>query len=237
MDQRSVVRWSAIFQVNGLWRCNEFVWDFIRERHQQILYDGFQHAYLVVLAVVVATVVAVVLALIVTKVPRLSGLANTLSAIGLTIPGFALVGLLMPVTGIGSTTAFICVAFYAVLPILRNAVVGLQGVDATLLESARGMGMGELAVIARVRLPLAWPVILAGIRVSLQMSMGIAAIAAYVLGPGLGSYIFTGLTQIGGANALNYALVGTLGVVVLALLLDLVLLLLGRATTSKGIRV
>ena len=213
------------------------MWDFIEERHQQILYDGFQHVYLVVLAVAAATVIAILLAVLVTKIPRLSGVTNMLSAIGLTIPGFALVGLLMPATGIGSTTAFICVCFYAVLPILRNAVVGLKGVEPTLLESARGMGMGEAAVMARVRLPLAWPVILAGIRVSLQMSMGIAAIAAYVLGPGLGSYIFSGLAQIGGKNALNYALVGTLGVVLLALVLDLLLVLVGRATISKGIRV
>ena len=213
------------------------MWDFIEERHRQILYDGFQHAYLVVLAVAAATVIAILLAILVTKVPRLDGVANMLSAIGLTIPGFALVGLLMPATGIGNTTAFICVCFYAVLPILRNAVVGFQGVEPTLLESARGMGMGEAAVMARVRLPLAWPVILAGIRVSLQMSMGVAAIAAYVLGPGLGSYIFSGLAQIGGKNALNYALVGTLGVVLLALVLDVLLVLVGRVTISKGIRV
>jgi osmoprotectant transport system permease protein len=213
------------------------VWDFVRERHQQILYNAFQHVYLVVLAVVLATVIAVVVATVVTRLPRLAGVANIISAIGLTIPGIALIGLLMPATGIGATTALICVCFYAALPILRNAVVGLQGVDATLLESARGMGMSELAVLARVRLPLAWPVILAGIRTSLQMSMGIAAIAAYAIGPGLGSYIFTGLSQTGGKNALNYALVGTLGVVVLALALDLVLVFIGRVTTSKGIRV
>ncbi|MEP9382640.1 ABC transporter permease [Nocardioides sp. KR10-350] len=213
------------------------MWDFIEDRHREILYNGFQHAYLVVLAVALATVIAVLLAVLVTRVPRLAGVANTLSAIGLTIPSFALVGLLMPATGIGATSSLICVCFYAVLPILRNAVVGLQGVDPALVESARGMGMHGFAVFARVRLPLAWPVILAGIRVSLQMSMGVAAIAAYILGPGLGSYIFTGIAQIGGKNALNYALVGTLGVVVLALVLDLLLLLLGRVTTSKGIRV
>jgi osmoprotectant transport system permease protein len=99
------------------------------------------------------------------------------------------------------------------------------------------MGMSPAAVLLRVRLPLAWPVILAGVRVSMQMSMGIAAIAAYVLGPGLGGYIFTGLTQIGGANAVYYAVVGTVGVVIVALVVDLLLLLLGRVTTSKGIRV
>lgn len=213
------------------------MWDFIDERYRDILYGSFQHAYLVVLAVLVATVLAVLLAVLAVRFRRLPDIANTLTAIGLTIPSFALVGLLMPVSGIGATTAFICVCFYAALPILRNAVVGLQGVDATLLESARGMGMHGAAVLARVRLPLAWPVILAGIRVSLQMSMGVAAIAAYVLGPGLGSYIFTGIAQIGGKNAVNYALVGTLGIVVVALFLDLLLLLLGRLTTSKGIRV
>lgn len=219
------------------------MWEFVDERRQQIVYDGFQHAYLVVLAVALASVIAIALAMFVARVPRLARVIDTastlnmLSAIGLTVPALALIGLLMPLTGIGATTAFICVCFYAVLPILRNAVVGLAGVDATLLESARGMGMGELAVMFRVRLPLAWPVIVAGIRVSLQMSMGIAAIAAIVLGPGLGSFIFTGLGQIGGKNALNSALVGTVGVVILALLLDLVLLLVGRLTTSKGIRV
>lgn len=109
-------------------------------------------------------------------------------------------------------------------------------VSPTLLESAKGMGMGSTARFLRVQLPMAWPVIMAGLRVSAQMSMGVAAIAAYTLGPGLGGYIFTGLAQLGGANALNYALVGTLGVVVLALVLDAALLLVSRLTTSKGIR-
>lgn len=213
------------------------MWDFIVERRDQIAYNTFQHFNLVVQAVAVATVLAVLLAVLIVRTPALQGLANALSAIGLTIPSFALVGLLLPLTSIGTVTAFIAVAFYAVLPVLRNAVVGLQQVDETLVESARGMGMSGFAVLWRVRLPLAWPVILAGVRISMQMSMGVAAIAAYVLGPGLGGYIFKGLTQIGGANAVNYALVGTVGVVVVALLADALLLLLGRLTVSKGIRV
>jgi osmoprotectant transport system permease protein len=213
------------------------VWQFIEDRREQILINAFNHAYLVILAVIFATVIAVALAMVVTRVPKLEPVSNAVSAIGLTIPSFALIGLLLPASGLGSTTALIAVTFYAVLPILRNAVVGLAGVDARLVESARGMGMGELATMFRIRLPLAWPVILAGIRVSLQMSMGIAAISAYVLGPGLGVSIFVGLAQIGGANAVNYALVGTLGIVIIALVLDLLLLALGRVTTSKGIRV
>lgn len=113
---------------------------------------------------------------------------------------------MIPLVGIGTLPSVIIVVFYAVLPILRNAVVGLQAVSPDLVEAARGQGMSSVAVFFRVRLPLAWPVIITGIRVSAHMSMGVAAIAAYALGPGLGSYIYTGLSQIGNANALNYAL-------------------------------
>jgi len=213
------------------------VWDFIVDRKEQILINALNHAYLVILCVILATFIALALAVLVTRMPKLEPVANAVSAIGLTIPSFALVGLLLPVTGLGDGTALAAVTFYAVLPILRNAVVGLQGLDANLLESARGMGMSNVASLLRVRIPLAWPVILAGIRISLQMSMGIAAIAAYVLGPGLGVSIFTGLAQIGGKNAVSYAAVGTVGIVIVALLLDALLLLAGRLTTSKGIRV
>lgn len=213
------------------------MWDFISDNRSAILFDAYQHASLVIQAVVVAGVIALLAAILVTRVPALASLANAISAIGLTIPSFALIGLLLPLFGIGTTTAFIAVAFYAAFPILRNAVVGLQGVDPTLLESARGMGMSELSSLVRIRIPLAWPVILAGIRISVQMSMGIAAIASYVLGPGMGTYIFKGLATIGGADAVNNALVGTLGIVVIAEIVDLLLVLLGRVTVSKGIRV
>lgn len=211
--------------------------DFITDKWQDILFRSYQHVSLVVQSVLLATIIAIALAVLVTQAPRLRSAANMISAIGLTIPSLALLGLLVPLVGIGTLPPVIAVTFYATLPILRNAVVGLSGVSPTLLESAKGMGMGSMTRFLRVQLPMAWPVIMAGLRVSTQMSMGVAAIAAYVLGPGLGSYIFTGLAQIGGANALNYALVGTFGVVVLALLLDAVLLLVSRLTTSKGIRV
>lgn len=210
--------------------------DFIVERWVDIAYRSYQHTSLVVQSAILATVIAIALAVLVTQMPRLQGAANMVSAVGLTIPSFALLGLVLPLVGIGVLPSIIAVTFYAVLPILRNAVVGLAGVPDALLESARGMGMNPAATFLRVRLPLAWPVILAGVRVSVQMSMGVAAIAAYALGPGLGGYIFTGLSQIGGANALNYALVGTVGVVLLALALDAALVLLGRLTTSRGIR-
>jgi osmoprotectant transport system permease protein len=213
------------------------VWDFLTSRSAQFWSLAYGHAVLVVAAVVVASVIGVLLAVYVTRVPRLEPLANAVSSIGLTIPSFALVGLLLPLLGLGFWTALICVGFYAIFPVLRNAVVGLRGVNPALLESAKGMGMNDTKVLMQVRLPLAWPVILAGVRVSTQMSMGVAAIAAYVLGPGFGSWIFTGLAQTGGKNGVNYALSATLAVVVIALIFDAFLLLLGRITISKGIRV
>ena len=209
---------------------------FISERWADIAFRSYQHASLVAQSVLLATVIAVALAVVVTTVPRLEPVANAISTVGLTIPSFALLGLLIPLCGIGTVTSVVVVTFYAALPILRNAVVGLLGVDRTLIESARGMGMRTVGVFFRVRLPLAWPVILTGLRVSTQMSMGIAAIAAYALGPGLGSYIFTGLAQIGGKNALNYAVVGTVGIIIVALLADAVLVGIGRLTIPKGIR-
>ena len=213
------------------------MWDYIVREQDLILYGAYQHVLLVVQAVALATVLALLLAVLVTRVPSLEGAANAFSAIGLTLPSFALIGLLLPILAIGPAPAFAAVTFYAVLPILRNAVVGLQGVDKTLLESSRGMGMSPVMTLSRVQVPLAWPVILAGIRTSTQMSMGVAAIAAIALGPGLGDFIYSGLAQAGGVNALPMALVGTVGVVILALVLDALLLLVGRLTTSKGIRV
>lgn len=210
--------------------------DFLASRWPDILFRAYQHGWLVIQALAVATVIGVALAVLATRVRGLTPVANAVTAIGLTLPSFALIGILIPLVGIGTVPAVVVVVFYAVLPILRSTLVGLRGVDPQILESARGMGMGPVALFTRVTLPLAWPVILTGIRVAAQLSMGVAAVAAYVLGPGLGAYIFTGLVSLGGANSLNYALVGTVGIVIVALLLDGLLALLGRLTVSKGLR-
>src|SRR5918998_873495 len=104
------------------------------------------------------------------------------------------------------------------------------------LESAQGMGMSARERLLRIELPLAWPVIIAGVRVSTMLLMGIAAIAAVVNGPGLGEDIFAGLARIGGANALNLVLGAMLAIIVLALLFDTFFNLRGKLPTSRGIR-
>lgn len=212
------------------------MWDYVMERRGLIAHEAWQHVSLVVQCVLLGSAIAVVLAMLVYRSPAATALANATSAVGLTIPSFALLGILLAPFGFGITPAVIAVTFYAALPVLRNAVVGLSGVDRSLVESARGIGMSRTATLLRVELPMAWPVILAGIRISTQMVMGIAAVAAYVLGPGLGGFIFSGLSRLGGANALNSALTGTIAIVLLALVLDLLLLLAGRLTTPRGIR-
>ena len=213
------------------------MWDFLGSHAAQIAFSSWQHVSLVAQCLALATILAVGLAAVAYRSSILSSAANSLSAIGLTIPAFALVGLIIAPLGFGVPPAVAVVTFFAILPILRNTVVGLNGVDPAVVESARGIGMGRIRMFLTVELPLAWPVVLGGIRVSAQMVMGIAAVAAYVLGPGLGGFIFSGLSRLGGANSLESVLTGVVGVVILALILDLVLVGLGRLTTPRGIRV
>ena len=201
------------------------------------MFSGWQHFSLVVQCLLLASVLAVVIAALVYRSASLSAVANSVSAIGLTIPSFAFIGLLIAPFGFGVVPAVIVVSFFATLPILRNAVVGLSGVAPTVVESARGIGMSRFRTLLQVELPIAWPVILTGVRVSAQMVMGIAAISAYSLGPGLGGFIFSGLSRLGGANSLESVLTGVIGVIVLALILDLLLVGVGRLTIPRGIRV
>jgi osmoprotectant transport system permease protein len=142
---------------------------------------------------------------------------------------------MIPLFGLGVAPTVLALTVYAVFPILRNAVTGLETVDPGVVDAARGMGMGSWKRIWKVRLPLAWPVILNGVRVATIMVVAIAAIGAAVRGPGLGELIFRGLSRMGGANALNEALAGVVGIVVVAGLLDLMFILIARITTPRGL--
>lgn len=212
-------------------------WEFVQDRWSLLWFQGYQHLSMVVQSLILATILAIAVAVLVYRSPSRAGIAEGATAVGLTVPSFALFGLLIAFITSGVTLSVIALVFYGSLPIIRNAIVGLRGVDRTLVESAKGMGMSRATTLWRLELPLAWPVILVGIRISAQMMMGIAAIAAIASGPGLGSFIFSGLSRIGGANATNSAWAGVLGIVVLAVILDIVLNFLGRLTTSRGIRV
>ncbi|WP_433272384.1 ABC transporter permease [Actinosynnema sp. CS-041913] len=211
-------------------------WEFVADRWNRLLVESLLHVSAVVQCTVVAVVIGVGIGVAVYRSPLGSAAAVALTSAVLTIPSFALLGLLIPVLGLGAEPTVVALVLYGLLPIVRNTIVGLAGVDGAVRDAARGIGMSRFGVLTKVELRLAWPAILTGTRVATQMLMGIAAIAAYVRGPGLGVEIFAGLTRAGSANATNQAIAGTLGIVVLALVLDGIFALIGRHTTSRGIR-
>ena len=212
-------------------------WEYLTTRHQQLLTDAFQHAS--ARLPVHGHRHSARRAHRRGHLPQRPGRAiwrSLSTATVLTIPSLALIGLLIPVVGLGVAPAVISLTLYGLLPIVRNSIVGLRGVDPSLVDAAKGIGMSRAARMFRVELPLAWPPILTGIRVSTQMLMGIAAIAAYASGPGLGNEIFRGIASLGSANAINQVLAGTIGIVILALLFDAAYVLIGRLTIPRGIR-
>ncbi len=212
------------------------LFEYISDRWDRLALQGLLHVSAVVQCTIIAAVLGVVIGVAVYRSPVGSAVATALASTILTVPSFALLGLLIPVFGLGANTTVVALVLYALLPIVRNTIVGLGGVDPAVSDAARGIGMGRFGVLTRVELRLAWPAILAGMRVATQMLMGIAVIAAYAKGPGLGSEVFSGLTNAGSTNSLNQALTGTLGVVVLALVLDAVYVLINRLTVSRGVR-
>ncbi|MEW9521097.1 ABC transporter permease [Streptomyces tubercidicus] len=211
-------------------------WEYVTTRHAQLLTDTYQHASAVFQCMVLATLLGVFIAVVTYRSVWAGNLATTSTATILTIPSLALIGLLIPIVGLGVPPTVIALTLYGLLPVVRNAIVGLRGVDPDLVDAANGIGMSRTARLFRVELPLAWPPILTGIRVATQMLMGIAAIAAFASGPGLGNEIFRGIASLGSANSLNQVLSGTLGIAILALLFDAAYVLIGRLTISRGIR-
>ncbi len=211
--------------------------EFVRDRWPVLSFLAYQHMSLVVQTLVLATLIALVIGVLIYRSPVGVAVGNSVTAVGLTIPSYALLGVLVGIVGLGVVPSVILLVFFGIFPILRNVVVGLNGVDKTLIESARGMGMSRFATLIRLELPMAWPVIMTGVRISAQMLMGIAAIAAYALGPGLGGYIFSGISRMGGANATNSIVAATVGILILAVILDTVLNFVTRLTVPRGIRV
>ncbi len=209
---------------------------FLASRYDDLFALFLQHVQLVMVPILVATVIAVGLALLVESNPIAREVVTTVSATSLTIPSLALFVLLIPLVGLGSTAAYIGLTIYAVYPIFVNAVTGLGTVDRNVLESARGMGMSGTQRVLRTKLPLAWPVILGGIRTTTTVLTSIAVAAAYVQAGGFGELLFSGISRFGGTNALASVIVGIAGTVVVALVLEAVFSVVQRLTVPRGIR-
>jgi len=203
---------------------------------EALLQQTIEHIYLTAVPILLAVVIGLFLGILAHRSPRLRSPILSLVSTFLTIPSLALFALLIPIVGIGATPAIIALTLYALLPIVRNTVSGLFSVDNAVVESAKGMGMSATMRLWKIELPNAWPVMLAGIRVATLLTVGIAAIAALVGGPGLGQEIFTGIRRIPATGSLESLLGGTLFIVILAVLFDLLYLALGRLTIPRGIR-
>ncbi|SNS59573.1 osmoprotectant transport system permease protein [Geodermatophilus pulveris] len=197
---------------------------------------GVQHVWLVALSVALSSTLGVLLGVLSYRRPGARRAVLAVTGAFLTIPSFALFVLLLGLVGLGTTPVVMALTLYGLLPVVRNTITGLLQVDPAVVESALGMGLSRRQRLLRIELPLAWPIVLTGIRVSTVVLVGIAAIGAIVNGPGYGNLIFNGLARVGSPVAADLVLAGTLGVVVVAVLFDAAYTVLGRLTTPKGLR-
>ncbi len=215
-------------------------WDFVvdDEGLGTILGHTWDHAQLVGTSMFFAVLIATALGILVHRVKALAGIVVGISSILLTIPSLALFSIFIPVSwiGIGDRGPLIALGLYSILPILRNTVTGLEEVDAAVVESAKGMGFSAFQRLRRIELPLAWPVILTGIRVAALLNVGIAAIAVLVGGSGLGVYINDGLTRYPNPGSVERMWTGVVFTILLALILDLIFTLIRKFTTPSGLR-
>jgi osmoprotectant transport system permease protein len=214
------------------------LFDYLQRNWDDVLELTIAHAIIVGIALAIATVIGVGLGLLTYRNRQARDATLRVTGLFLTIPSLALYALLItvPPLGIGAKSVVVALTLYSLLPIVRNTVTGLLSVDPAIVESAQGMGMGRWQRLFRIELPMAWPVVITGIRVSAMIIIGIAALGAIVNGPGLGELIFRGLSGAGRPFALPTALAGFVGVIVLAIIVDTLFSLIARLTTSRGLQ-
>lgn len=173
--------------------------DFLLNNRREFLSLTLEHLFLVGVSTGVAIVVGVPLGILLTRRPRFGPAVLGLANVFQTIPSLALFGILIPIPligGVGARTAILALVLYALLPIIRNTYAGIQGVDPAVREAGRGMGMTDMQLLSMVEIPLAFGVILAGVRVATVISVGVATIAAAIGAGGLGEFIFRGVAMV-----------------------------------------
>ncbi|WP_085691768.1 MULTISPECIES: ABC transporter permease [unclassified Pseudomonas] len=203
----------------------------------QVLQLTWQHIMLVGVAVGLAIVVGVPLGILMTRFPAVAAPLQASATVLLTIPSIALFGLLLPFyskfgQGLGPLPAITAVFLYSLLPIMRNTYLALTNVEPGIREAARGIGMTFGQRLRMVELPIAVPVILAGVRTAVVMNIGVMTIAATIGAGGLGVLILTSISR----SDMSMLLVGAVLVSLLAIIADLLLQTLQRALTPEGLR-
>jgi osmoprotectant transport system permease protein len=191
-------------------------WQFITEQQEKLLTQIVQHLGLTFLSLILAIIVGVPLGILIARRKTLSSPVLGVAGILQTIPSIALLGFMIPAFGIGAKPAIIALLIYALLPIIRNTYTGITGVDPSVIEAAKAMGMNKSQLLFKVQLPLAMPVIIAGIRTAAVINVGVATLASFVAAGGLGEFIFGGISL----NNTNMILAGAIPAALLAILLD-----------------
>ncbi|RDW19791.1 osmoprotectant update ABC transporter permease/substrate-binding subunit OpuFB [Oceanobacillus chungangensis] len=190
-----------------------------QERQGQLVSTLLEHIELSFIALFLAVLIAIPLGIYLTKKPKLAEYIIGITAVLQTIPSLALLGLLIPLVGIGKLPAVIALVIYALLPIVRNTYTGIKEVDQSLVEAATAMGMNRRKRLIKVELPLALPVMMAGIRTSMVLIIGTATLAALIGGGGLGELILLGIDRLD----TSLILLGAIPAALLAIIFDFIL--------------
>lgn len=201
----------------------------LNDRKGEVLTTILEHIQISFIALLIAILIAVPLGIALTKTKRLSEVVMNIAAILQTIPSLALLGLMIPIFGIGRVPAIIALVVYALLPILRNTYTGIKEVDPSLIEAAKGIGMKPMRRLTKVELPIAMPVMMAGIRTAMVLIIGTATLAALIGAGGLGDLILLGIDR----NNTSLILIGAIPAALLAIMFDLILRYMEKLSYKK----
>ena len=210
---------------------------FILDNHAQVMFLSWEHIWIVGLALLIATVIGVPLGIYITGHEQVATRVLNSATVLMTIPSIALFGLMLPILalfnmGLGKVPAVIALVLYSQLPIIRNTYTAIKNVPPELVDAAKGMGMDRWKLLLEVEIPLAIPVIIAGLRTAAVMNIGIAAIAVYIGSGGLGVYIEQGIARVYPEMILSGAILVSL----LAIIVDGLMALLERMATPAGVK-
>jgi osmoprotectant transport system permease protein len=211
---------------------------FIIKNIHNVLLLTWEHIYMVGVSLIIATLIGVPLGIMITRNENMAKKVINAANIMMTVPSIALFGLMLPVLaiigeGLGKVPAIIGLILYSQLPIIRNTYVAIKNVSPSIRDAGKGMGMNRWERLKEVEIPIAIPVIVAGLRTAAVMNIGIAAIAAYVGAGGLGVYIQRGIDRV----YPEMILAGALLVSILAIVVDAAMALAERVLTPKGIQI
>jgi osmoprotectant transport system permease protein len=195
------------------------LWNFILQQKGKLLDQTIAHIGLTFISLFIAVFIGLPLGILIAKRKKAAGIVLNIAGVLQTIPSIALLGFMIPLLGIGPLPAITALFLYALLPIIRNTYTGINEVNPSITEAATAMGFSSWQTLTKVELPLAFPVILAGIRTATVINVGVATLAAYIAAGGLGEFIFGGISL----NNTNMILAGAIPAALLAIIFDFLL--------------